>query len=117
MDREGDRLAEVLERLANRPMMQAPPQFKVPQYTGQGDIEYFISRFKEIAEANGWRPVATLLHLGDSLRDSAEDCGCVCSHRTSSVRSSPSQVWANTSRSEVPPKCFEKRKLTPGFCI
>ena len=75
MDREGDRLAEVLERLANRPMMQAPPQFKVPQYTGQGDIEYFISRFKEIAEANGWRPVATLLHLGDSLRDSAEDCG------------------------------------------
>ena len=70
MDREGDRLAEVLERLANRPMMQAPPQFKAPQH-----IEYFISRFEEVAETNGWRPTATLLHLRDSLRDSAEDCG------------------------------------------
>ena len=75
MNREEDRLAEVLDRLANRPMMQAP-QFKAPQYTGQEDIEYFISRFEEIAEANEWRPAATLLHLRDSLRDSAEECGC-----------------------------------------
>ena len=70
MNREEDRLAEVLDRLANRPMMQAP-QFKAPQYTGQEDIEYFISGFEEIAEANEWRPAATLLHLSDSLKNVA----------------------------------------------
>ena len=76
MDREGDRLAEVLEILAGRPMLPVPgPQFRAPQYNGQGDIEYFISRFEEVTEANEWRPVAALLHLRDSLRESAEDCG------------------------------------------
>ena len=78
MDREGDRdrLTEVLERLAGRPMVPPPvQQFRAPQYSGQGDIEYFISRFEEITDANEWGPGAALLHLRDSLKESAEDCG------------------------------------------
>ena len=76
MDREGDRLTEVLERLAGRPMLPPPvQQFRAPQYSGQGDIEYFISHFKEITDANEWRPGAALLHLTDSLKESEEDCG------------------------------------------
>ena len=43
MDRGGDRLAEVLERLASRPMLPVLiQQFRAPQYNGQEDIEYFI---------------------------------------------------------------------------
>ena len=64
MDREGDQLTEVLERLAGRPMLPPPvQQFRAPQYSGQGDIEYFTSRFKEITDANEWGPGAALLHL------------------------------------------------------
>ena len=75
-DREGDRLSEVLERLAGRPVMQPPvQQFRAPQYSGQGDVEYFITRFEEVAEANEWRHGAALLHLRDALRETAEDCG------------------------------------------
>ena len=76
MDRGGDRLVEVLERLAVRPIPPAHvPQFKAPQYNGQGDIEYFINRFEEITEANDWGHAAALLHLRESLKENAEDCG------------------------------------------
>ena len=76
MDREGDRLTEVLERLAGRPVLPPPvQQFRAPQYNGRGDVEYFITRFEEVTEANEWRQGAALLHLRDSLRESAEDCG------------------------------------------
>ena len=76
MDREGDRLTEVLERLAGRPMLPQPVQrFRAPQYNRQRDLEYFISRFEKITEANEWRQGAALLHLWDSLKESAEDCG------------------------------------------
>ena len=69
MDREGDRLTEVLERLAGRPVLPPPvQQFRAPQYNGQGDVEYFISRFEEVTEANEWRQGAALLHLRDSLQ-------------------------------------------------
>lgn len=74
MDRGGDRLAEALERLAgaNRP---AGPAFKAPQFEGKGDVEYFIHRFEEVAEANDWRPGAALLHLREALKEGAQDCG------------------------------------------
>lgn len=76
VDRGGDRLTEVLERLAARPMLPTPaPQFKAPQYNGQGDVEYFISRFEEISDANGWGDAAALLHLREALKENAEGCG------------------------------------------
>ena len=76
MDREGDRLREVLERLAARPVLPAPaPQFKAPQYNGQSDVEYFISRFEDISDANGWRDSTALLHFREALKENAEGCG------------------------------------------
>ena len=76
MDREGDRLTEGLERLACRPMLPAhAPQFKAPQYNGQGYVEYFISRFEEISDANRWEDAAALLHLREALKKNAEGCG------------------------------------------
>ena len=76
VDREGDRLSEVLERLAGRPMLQPPvQQFRAPQYSGQRDVEYFITRFEEVTEANEWGPGAALLHLRGALKKTAEDCG------------------------------------------
>ena len=51
------------------------PKFKDPLYNGQGDIKYFINRFEEITEANKWGRAATLLHLWESFKESAEDCG------------------------------------------
>lgn len=73
-DRGGDQLAEILQRLAAAPR-PAGPAFKAPHYEGQGDVEYFIRRFEEVAEANDWRPAAALLHLRDALREDAQDCG------------------------------------------
>ena len=76
MNWEGDRLVKVLERLAVKPMPPAHiPKFKDPLYNGQGDIKYFINRFEEITEANKWGRAATLLHLWESFKESAEDCG------------------------------------------
>ena len=73
MNRRGARLLEVLERLAIRPMPPAHiPQFKAPQYNGQGDIENFINRFEEITDGEVQPPI---LHLRESLKESAEDCG------------------------------------------
>ena len=57
-------------------MLQPPvQQFRAPQYSGQGDVEYFITRFKKVTEANGWGHGAALLHLRDALKNTAEDCG------------------------------------------
>lgn len=72
------RLADLLERLMVRPAVQPQPQretFKAPEYTGQGDVEFFIRQFEDVAEANGWNHGAALLHLRAKLKESAQDCG------------------------------------------
>ena len=69
MNRGGDRLVEVLERLAVRPMPQSHvPQFKASQNNGQKDIEYFINYLEEITKPNKWRHPAALLHFGNHLK-------------------------------------------------
>ena len=75
-ERGTDRLAKLLERLAMAPQTEAPrPQFKAPQYNETSDVEYFIHRFREVAEANRWMNEASLLHLREALREDAENCG------------------------------------------
>ena len=77
MERGGDRLTDVLERLANQPMLPVPaPQFSFLVKLTERQ-EYLISRFTEIAEANDWRPAAAMLYLIDSLKEIAENCGRV----------------------------------------
>ena len=76
MGREGQpellgRLAEVLEGLQ---VNQPRNHFKLPRFRGDGDVELFIQHFQEVAEANNWSQIATLLHLRESLEDKAQTC-------------------------------------------
>ena len=43
--------------------------FKPPLFDGKKDVEHFITQFIELAEANGWTEVPTLLHLRSLLVD------------------------------------------------
>ena len=52
---------------------ERPERFKPPQYNGEGDIELFIQHFTEVATANGWNDMATLLHLREALQDGAKE--------------------------------------------
>ena len=38
-------------------------------------MEYLISRFEEISDANGGGDAAALLHLREALKENAEGCG------------------------------------------
>ena len=70
------RLADILERMwTDRGPAVTREHFKAPQFDGQGDVEYLIQHFQEVAEANEWGPGATLLHLRRALQDGATDCG------------------------------------------
>ena len=66
------RLANALERIGGR---DRAPVFKAPKYNGTGDIEYFLDQFNEVAEANRWDDASTLIHLRESLKDEARECG------------------------------------------
>ncbi len=71
---EETRLVGLLEQVvARRP--QESSAFKAPRYQGKGDVEYFISRFRAVSEANRWDQASTLLHLQESLIEEAETCG------------------------------------------
>ena len=71
-----DRIAEVLERLSAPPRVEAPREtFKAPKFDGTGDVDYFITQFETVQAANEWSRAATFLHLRESLKDGAQDCG------------------------------------------
>jgi hypothetical protein len=49
--------------------------FKAPEFNGKTDVEFFIVQFSEVAEANEWPAAAGLLHLRETLKEGARDCG------------------------------------------
>ena len=69
------RLTEALEGLSTNQRATRRGQFKAPQYKGEGDVDYFIQQFEEVAMANEWDRVSTLLYLREALQDGAQDCG------------------------------------------
>ena len=72
------RLVEAIEALVKRQGREpgpAMPIFKAPQFDGEGDIEYYIQQFTDVAMANQWTEPAQLLYLRESLREGARDCG------------------------------------------
>lgn len=72
------RLAEAIEALVvrqDRAQGPALPVFKAPQFDGDGDVEYYIQQFVDVAAANQWAEPAQLLYLRESLREGARDCG------------------------------------------
>lgn len=48
---------------------------KTPVYRGEGDVEMYINHFDEVAVANQWTPIDTLINLRSSLEGPARDCG------------------------------------------
>ena len=73
-----ERLARAIEALVegqNRPPPPAGPVFKAPQFDGNGDVEYFIQQFGDVAEANQWAGPAQLLFLREALKGEARECG------------------------------------------
>ena len=93
-----DRLASALEQLS-RPNTTHREVFRAPDFTGEGNVEDFIQQFEEVATANEWSKMATLLHIRTHLRDDARECG---SHATleRSLRGTSRQVWADRPRSQ-----------------
>ena len=69
-----NRLADVLEGIHINQRNQPRTNFKPPQFGGEGDVELFIQQFQEVAGANEWTPIATLLHLRESLTERAQVC-------------------------------------------
>ena len=49
-------------------------EIKPPQFSGQGDVELFLSQFRDVAVANQWTDQEYALHLRLSLIDRAADC-------------------------------------------
>ena len=69
-----DRLADVLEGIHLNQRNQPRNSFRPPLFKGDGDVELFIQQFQEVATANEWTPMATMLHLRESLEDKAQGC-------------------------------------------
>ena len=70
-----DRLVEALRELRTAPAAERPEHFKAPQFDGESDIELFIQHFTEVAMANRWTEMATLLHLREALQGGAREYG------------------------------------------
>jgi hypothetical protein len=51
----------------------AEQRFKLPEYSGDSDVEMFISTFVGIMEVSQWTPQVALLHLRSCLRGPALD--------------------------------------------
>ena len=64
-------LLEALKGIAG----QSKPSFKPPQYSGEGDIDLFISQYEDVAKANRWSIQESTLHLRSSLTGKALECG------------------------------------------
>ena len=73
-----ERLIEAIEALVERQGREpgpAMPAFKAPQFDGEGDVEYYIQQFTDVATANQWTEPAQLLYVRESLKEGARDCG------------------------------------------
>ena len=65
-------MTELVQVLRNdRP---ARREVKPPQFDGQGDVELFLSQFRDVAVSNQWTNEEYALHLRLSLIDKARDC-------------------------------------------
>ena len=70
-----EQLAGTLRELRMDRPAERPEQFKPLQFEGEGDIELFIQHFIQVATANRWNEMSTLLHLRESLKGSAREYG------------------------------------------
>lgn len=69
----GPGIEALLQVLAHREPARRP--FKLPSYSGDGDVELFIGQFHSVRESNQWECDEAILHLRLSLTEKAADCG------------------------------------------
>ena len=69
---EADVVGRLVEAVGRIP---ARDRFRAPVYDGRGDVAYFVQQFQDVAAANQWDQAAMRLHLRDSLKEGATDCG------------------------------------------
>lgn len=75
-----DRLATILEAMLQmqrnqEPARRAPREFKLPEFDGTGNVDYYVRQVQDIIIANEWTDEAALLHLRHSLKGIAQECG------------------------------------------
>lgn len=56
------------------PAQEVPIRIKPPTYNGSGDVEFFITQFRDVAHVSHWNHQLTLLQLREALKESAKDC-------------------------------------------
>ena len=97
------RLAEAIEALVEKQGREPGPVipvFKPPQFDGEGDVEYYIQQFTDVARANQWTKPAQLLYIRESLKEGARDCGkapdvmSVFSNLRARYGLTPREAWA-----------------------
>jgi hypothetical protein len=68
-----DPVSELVERLHE--LGTSKPKFKAPKFSGETDVELFITQFLDISDANRWSEREGALHLRTSLEGPAANCG------------------------------------------
>ena len=68
-----NRPASALEQLL-RSNTTHQKMLKAPEFTGDGNVEIFIQQLQEVAIANDWSKMATLLHIRAHLKHNAHEC-------------------------------------------
>ena len=66
-----DALVEALKGISG----PSRSNFKAPQYQGEGDVDLFITQFRDVALANEWSSQESTLHLRSALTGKAIGCG------------------------------------------
>lgn len=72
-DDQVDRITEAIHQAMRQPRQER--EFKAPKFDGSDDVELFVTQFQEVADANGWGALSSLLHLREALQEGAKACG------------------------------------------
>ena len=65
---------EQLAAITQALQLAGRPSFKPPSFSGDGNVDLFVSQFEDVAEANHWSPLERTLHLRSQLTGDAQRC-------------------------------------------
>lgn len=66
-------VAALIQQLGMAAQPAPTPRFKLPEYSGDSDVECFIDTFLGMMEVSQWQPQVALLHLRSCLKGEARD--------------------------------------------
>ena len=65
---------EVLVQALRALGLSGRDNYKAPCFSGEGDIELFLSQFEDVARANGWAREQETFHLKPQLHGQVQNC-------------------------------------------